>query len=166
MKTEHEPTSHVAMREPEAAQVGASAERADARVTAMEEVISGVLRYGVLISFAIVLVGSVLFFVTGSAGYAGIHAHGSGSLHSATSYTTSSQGLRWPTTPGEVLSGLAHGRPYAVIALGLLVLIATPVLRVAASVVTFLWENDRTYAVITAYVLAVLLVSFVIGKGG
>jgi len=42
---------------------------------------------------------------------------------------------------------------------GLLVLIATPVVRVMASVVAFVLERDRLYAAITIAVLAILLVS-------
>ncbi len=138
----------------------------DVRVTRMEEIISDVLRYGVLLSFAVVLAGTLLLFARGDAGYAGLRVRGSGAVTRATQYHASTDAARWPTTPGAVVSGVRDGRPYAVIALGLLILIATPVLRVAASVFTFLWEQDRLYAAITAYVLAVLIVSFVIGKGG
>ncbi|MGN6392052.1 MAG: DUF1634 domain-containing protein [Gemmatimonadales bacterium] len=47
-----------------------------------------------------------------------------------------------------------HGR--ATIMAGLLVLIATPVARVSASLIAFLEQRDRTYAALTAFVLAVL----------
>ncbi len=56
--------------------------------------------------------------------------------------------------------------PLAVIALGLLVLIATPVLRVAVSIVTFALERDWVYVAITALVLSILIVSFLLGAGG
>ena len=49
-------------------------------------------------------------------------------------------------------------------ALGLLLLIATPILRVAVSLVGFALERDRTYAVISAGVLIVLLISFLLGR--
>jgi uncharacterized membrane protein len=52
---------------------------------------------------------------------------------------------------------LARLEPLAVSQLGLLVLLATPVMRVAASVVGFALEGDRLYAAITLAVLAVLL---------
>jgi uncharacterized membrane protein len=133
----------------------------------MEEVIGDVLRYGVLLSFAIILIGSVWLFVEGRTGYAGLRMTGSSALGDLLSYRRGiHRPLALPETPGEVLAGVAQGKPYAVIALGLLVLIATPVLRVAASVVTFLLERDLLYAVITAYVLVVLVVSFFLGKGG
>ncbi len=59
----------------------------------------------------------------------------------------------------QVLTGLLELRPVAIAQLGLLVLLATPVLRVAASVVAFALEGDRLYATISGLVLAVLLTS-------
>jgi uncharacterized membrane protein len=50
--------------------------------------------------------------------------------------------------------------------LGLLMLIATPVMRVAASIFAFVYEHDYVYVTITAIVLALLLLSFVLGKAG
>jgi uncharacterized membrane protein len=132
----------------------------------MEEVIGDVLRYGVLLSFAVVLLGVVLLVVQGSTGYAGNHVAGRSRLQALTDYHAAGGSARWPLTPTDVVTGVAHGRPYAVIALGLLILIATPVIRVGASVIAFAWEKDRTYVVITSYVFIVLIVSFVIGKGG
>ena len=43
--------------------------------------------------------------------------------------------------------------------LGLIVLVATPIVRVAASLVGFALEGDRLYVGITAVVLAILLAS-------
>lgn len=48
----------------------------------------------------------------------------------------------------------------ALIQLGLLLLIATPVARVAFAVVAFAWQRDRTYVVVALIVLSVLLYSF------
>jgi len=53
--------------------------------------------------------------------------------------------------------GLAALRPQAIAQLGLLVLVATPVLRVLTSLVAFAMERDRLYVGITAAVLAILL---------
>jgi uncharacterized membrane protein len=56
-------------------------------------------------------------------------------------------------------SNLAAWRPVGFAQLGLVVLLATPVARVAASVAAFTIEGDRLYAGITAIVLLVLLTS-------
>ena len=56
-----------------------------------------------------------------------------------------------------VLAGALHLRSRWVIQLGLLLLIATPVARVALSLVTFAHQRDRLYVVVTAIVLTLLL---------
>ena len=52
-----------------------------------------------------------------------------------------------------------HGRPRGLIQFGLLLLIATPVARVAFSVFGFTQERDWVYVVITLIVLALLVYS-------
>ncbi|HZU01288.1 MAG TPA: TSUP family transporter [Ktedonobacteraceae bacterium] len=67
--------------------------------------------------------------------------------------------LTFPQTFGQVGAGLRTLEPQAVIALGLLLLIATPVMRVAVSIVAFAVERDWRYVVLTLIVLAILLFS-------
>ena len=67
--------------------------------------------------------------------------------------------LNFPQTLDQIRQGLLILRPQAIIALGLLILIATPVVRVAASIISFALERDRTYVIITSIVLAILLFS-------
>lgn len=55
------------------------------------------------------------------------------------------------------LDGLLALRPFAFAQAGLIVLIATPVLRVATSVVGLWLEGDRLYVAITLAVLAIPL---------
>ena len=55
--------------------------------------------------------------------------------------------------------GLAALRPQAIAQLGLLVLLATPIVRVLTSLVAFALERDRLYVVLTAIVLGILLAS-------
>jgi uncharacterized membrane protein len=66
----------------------------------------------------------------------------------------------------SVFYGVVALKPYAIITLGLLILIAIPVMRVAVSVVAFIVERDWLYVAITAFVLLVLLMSFAIGEAG
>ena len=74
--------------------------------------------------------------------------------------------LTFPHTITDIWAGLLILRPQAIIVVGLLLLIATPVVRVAVSIVAFALEHDRRYVVITLVVLAILLLSFLLGKGG
>jgi uncharacterized membrane protein len=54
--------------------------------------------------------------------------------------------------------------PAAFLSLGLIVLIATPFVRVAGSLIAFVREGDRRYVVITAVVLAVMCASVLLGR--
>ncbi len=122
-------------------------------VERVERVISGLLRIGVTVSLAVVVVGIVLSFV---------HHPG---------YLGSGQDLggltRWggmvPVSVGAVWSGILAGHGEAVVLAGLMLLIATPVLRVAVSVVIFLLQRDWVFVAITLVVLGLLLAAFVVG---
>lgn len=73
--------------------------------------------------------------------------------------------------PAELrsLAGVAAGAraldSRAVIQLGIVLLIATPIARVALTLVAFLRQRDRLYVALTATVLALLLFSLVHGTG-
>jgi uncharacterized membrane protein len=73
-----------------------------------------------------------------------------GATHVTTASTANFSGL-----PAR----LAALEPLAITQLGLLTLLATPVVRVAASVVGFALERDRLYMTITLAVLLILLTS-------
>jgi uncharacterized membrane protein len=63
-----------------------------------------------------------------------------------------------------LLPGLTEPDPAAYLSLGLLVLVATPFVRVAGSLVAFALEKDRRYVLVTAVVLAVMCLGVVLGK--
>ena len=70
----------------------------------------------------------------------------------------------------RTLSGIVHGAAAldarSIIQLGLVLLIATPILRVAFTLVAFALQRDRMYVLITSIVLAVLLYGLIFGKAG
>ena len=68
--------------------------------------------------------------------------------------------------PAGLVKSLAHPRPEAVIELGLMLLIATPVARVALALAAFAVERDLTYIAITFVVLALLVYSLTQPFGG
>ncbi len=117
--------------------------------TDLKSAIGLVLRYGVVISFAIVAFGSILLFVEGQTGYGPIQS------------TQSLVGARDTSLVGlaPLLQGVLSARPYAIIDLGLLVLLATPVARVAISIPLFAVERRFAFVAITAAVLGILLFS-------
>jgi len=72
----------------------------------------------------------------------------------------------FPSSFGAVVDGVRRWRGQALIMAGLLVLIATPVARVALSVIIFVIVRDWTYTGLTATVLLILLLSFAVGVAG
>ena len=66
---------------------------------------------------------------------------------------------------GDVINRVRALRPSGFLALGLLVLIATPILRVIGSIGAFVYERDWRFAGVTTLVLGVLIVSLVLGRG-
>ena len=65
----------------------------------------------------------------------------------------------------DVFNRVIALRPSGFLALGLLVLIATPILRVVGSIFVFIYERDWRYAGITCLVLGIVMISLFLGKG-
>ena len=107
-------------------------------------VISLVLTVGVTVSAALIALGFGLAVVSG--GWQTSLAGGPAGTGSLSDF-------------GQMASGLGALRPVAITQLGLAVLLATPVMRVAASIVAFALERDGLYVVITTIVLVILLAS-------
>lgn len=122
------------------------------KVRRVELAISLVLRVGVVISVVVIAVGLGLMFAHHSA-YLPIR--GSFSYRELTSRTTV-----FPHSFASLGHSIAIGDGRGIIVLGVLILILTPVLRVAVGVLSFLYENDTPMALITLYVLVVLVGSF------
>ena len=126
----------------------------------MERLVSTTLRVGILLGTVLIILGIVLLAHTGQTGYGAIAPHG---LAALLRFTAPGSPGHFPTTPGQVVRDALGGKPYAIIELGLLALIATPALRVALSVGFFAAERDRLYVVVTLLVLAVLVASYLLG---
>ena len=58
---------------------------------------------------------------------------------------------------------LSKGESYAIITLGIMVLLLTPVLRVLFAIIGYLKEKDRLYFFISLIVLLILVASFLLG---
>jgi uncharacterized membrane protein len=126
----------------------------DAKVRQVELLISRLLRIGVVISLALVVFGTLMTFSR--------HEDYLSQPSALTRLTA--PGAAFPRSIRGVWTGLRNLSGQAVVSLGLLLLIATPVVRVAISIFGFLYEKDRIYVLITATVLALLIFSFLIGK--
>ena len=111
-----------------------------------------VLRYGVVASFALVSLGSVLMFLEGQTGY----------YRMGTAEQLFEARNNFLIGLAPLLRGVASAKPYAIIDLGLVVLLATPVARVVISIFLFLGERRYVFVAITATVLAILMLSVLV----
>lgn len=68
-------------------------------------------------------------------------------------------------SPAEALRLVLALQPSGFFSLGLIVLIATPMLRVSGSALVFIWQRDWRYARITLLVLLIMVASIILGRG-
>jgi uncharacterized membrane protein len=126
---------------------------ADRRVHLVETIISYVLRIGVTTSLAVVILGCVV----------GLARHPAFLLSPDALQELTGKSAVFPHSLTDVATGVREMRGQAVIAAGLLLLILTPVMRVAVSIFAFIYQKDRVFTLITTVVLIILLFSFVLG---
>ena len=111
----------------------------------LEKIVGVLLISGVLLSAAVVLLGGVCHLVR----------HGS----ETPDYRVFVGAPQADRSIRGVLGAIGPSNCSAVIQLGLLLLILTPIARVALCLIVFAAERDRTYVVLTAAVLAILVYS-------
>jgi uncharacterized membrane protein len=105
--------------------------------------VGALLQVGVLVASVLVAIGGVIYLIK----------YGATPPHHET-FTGEPDDLK---RIGGIVQAASELRGRGVIQLGLLVLLATPVARVAFSLYTFVRQRDRTYILITAFVLSLLL---------
>jgi uncharacterized membrane protein len=115
----------------------------------MDQVIGNLLRFGVFIAGAIVLFGGILYLIR----------HG-GEIPDYQTFHSESEDLR---TFGGIFRDVLSFNARGIIQLGFLLLIATPVARVAFSVYAFIHQRDWIYVLITMLVLTLLIFSLIGG---
>ena len=126
----------------------------DARLLRTELVISYVLRYGVLLCLFVIgvgLAGRMLAPGAEEVVTALLHGQTLGDYHP-------------PTSLAAVWAGVSIFNPDTVIAFGLILLIALPILRVALTCALFLRDRDWPFVGITMVVLTILLSGILLGR--
>jgi uncharacterized membrane protein len=111
----------------------------------MEITISRMLRVGVSLAAFVVLVGAILYLW---------QAHGVETDYRHFHAIPTPVDHFWP-----VLESIRHLDSRSVIRLGILLLIATPIVRVAFCLYSFAMQKDKLYVLVSGTVLAVLLYS-------
>jgi len=123
-------------------------ENADQR---MDQIIGRLLQSGVILAAAFVFAGGAVF------------------LARHPTPVTNYRVFQGEPEELRTVSGIFHEarelRGRGLIQLGLLILIATPIARVAFSAVAFLYQRDWTYVVVTLIVLGLLVYSLLGGHG-
>lgn len=138
------------MSEPRIDKAAGGSSPADDPIRRTEIIVSNVLRGGVILSALVLLAGVLLFFALGD----------------EKAYASISGGPSYPHGIAEVFAGLGRLDPVSIMALGLMLMIITPVTRVAVSIYAFAKEGDWRYVLVTGIVLLVLIGSFLLGKAG
>ncbi|HYW81916.1 MAG: DUF1634 domain-containing protein [Spirochaetia bacterium] len=115
----------------------------------VERFIGGLLRVGVIVAASIVGAGGIWY----------LSRHGR-DIARFSAFHGEPQSLR---SVGGIIGAALSLHSDALIQLGLLVLIAVPIVRVAVSIVAFALERDWLYSVVTILVLAILLFSLLGG---
>lgn len=112
----------------------------------IEVIVGTLLRYGVMTASIIVLLGGVYFLIQ----------HGQSPVPSYHHFVGESIGY---TTFTGIVDGASALQAKAIVQLGVMVLIATPILRILFSLIGFTLEKDKLYIGITLLVLCVILLS-------
>ena len=119
----------------------------------MNDILGLVLRLGVVLSGLVIAIGTGLFVANHS-------------MDDTSSFLAYNPAIvphgNFPASLSAIASGIASLDPAAIIQLGFLILLATPVARVALSLFLFAAEKDRLYVYITATVLVILLFSMLV----
>ena len=118
----------------------------------LQTIIGWILRGGVAVSMVLVFIGGVFF----------VYRHG----NSIPDYKTFKGVPDFIHSFGGILNGVITFKGQAIIQLGIILLIATPVMRVAFSAAGFFLEKDYLYTFITLIVLLIILASMISGHAG
>lgn len=108
----------------------------------VEDLMAVILNWGVFLSAGVILLGFLLLLT----------------------YPASGGGADLTSLPA-IWAGLRSGNPNALIMGGLVLLFATPILRVAAAAAAFVVRREGWHVWISISVLVILLVSVVTGRG-
>jgi uncharacterized membrane protein len=115
----------------------------------VEQLIGRLLQIGVAVAAFVTIIGGVLLLMQ----------HGS----TTPAFSEFRGEPAHLTSLGGILGGVRAMRSESIVQLGIVLLIATPVMRVALTLVAFILQRDRVYIAITILVLALLLYGLVLG---
>jgi uncharacterized membrane protein len=118
----------------------------------MQAVIGWVLRAGVFVSMLVVFIGGVIY----------LYRHG----QTIANYHEFKGIPDFVHSPAGIINGILTFRGRAIIQAGIVLLIATPIVRVVFSAIGFIIEKDYLYTGITFIVLLIIVISAFSGHAG
>lgn len=118
----------------------------------LQQVIGNMLRWGVWSAMAVSFVGGILYLME----------HGQETVHYP-AYQQQNQSIT--EVIGNAFRAIGEGQGQGIILLGVLLLFATPLIRLLLSLLGFILEKDRLYIAITIIVLLIIFTSIQGGIG-
>ena len=128
------------------------AEQKNIADTDIQQIIGWILRLGVFISMLVVFIGGCFY----------IYRHSTETAH----YSQFVGVPKFIDTPGGIWHGILTLRGRAIIQAGIILLIATPIVRILFSAIGFVLEKDWLYTGISLLVLAIIVTSALTGNAG
>lgn len=111
--------------------------------------VGNLLRLGVILSVTTSLIGFIKLFLEG--------------FKMPKDYSFLNMGTSSEKVWGQFWNSLCKGEGMAIIQLGILMLIFTPLMRIIFALIGYLKEKDYTYVIISSIVLVIMIISFVTG---
>lgn len=111
--------------------------------------VGNLLRLGVILSVATSLIGFIKLFSEG--------------FQMPKKYKLLDMGSSSEKVWGQFWDSLCKGEGMAIIQLGILLLIFTPLMRIIFALIGYLKEKDYVYVIISSIVLAIMAISFFTG---
>lgn len=125
----------------------------------VEQYIGKLLRYGVILACTITTLGGIIYILQTDRSMSEVVSSFK-AIPNGSFFAGSEEYLRRLKT---IIPQVLNLDGAAIIQLGVIVLIATPILRVAFSAISFLIERDYMYVFITLIVLSVIMANLVFG---
>ena len=129
-----------------------SSEKKVFKDTDVQLLIGNVLRWGIVLAMSVVFCGGLIYVYR--------HGHETASYHIFKGEPAFLKNLK------GIYSGVLAMKGRAIIQTGIILLIATPIVRILLSIFSFLLEKDYLYVVITLIVLGIIIISMLSGIGG
>ncbi len=117
----------------------------------LEEIVGYIAKAGVYLVFAFLAIGSVLLFIEGK-----------GDGRSLSEISSPHSNFNTSLISSSIVYGLAKGDPISFISVGLMILVAIPVVWIITGIVKYAFERNKVYTIVSLIVLFDLLFAILV----